>query len=469
MKQFITHPVFKIISNIISELDQQAFVIGGFVRDIILERPSKDVDIVTIGSGIELAKQTAKTIDPRITVSVFKNFGTAMFKYKGVEFEFVGARKESYQRNSRKPIVENGSLDDDQKRRDFTINALAISLHKDNFGELLDPFGGIDDLERKLIRTPLDPVITYSDDPLRMIRAIRFASQLQFTIHEDSLRAIKENTHRIEIVSLERIVDELHKILLSPKPSVGFRILEETGLLAIIFPELQAMRGVDVINGKAHKENFYHTLQVVDNLAQKSNNLWLLWAALLHDIAKPITKKYTESHGWSFHGHEYVGSKMVYSIFKRMHLPLNEKMKYVQKMVLLHLRPIILAEDLVTDSAVRRLLFDAGNDIDDLMTLCEADITSKNDIRVKQYLQNFAIVRQKLVEVEERDALRNWQPPITGDEIISIFNIEPGKIVGEIKTNIKNAILDGEILNNYEEAYEYMIKIAKSKGLEPVK
>lgn len=467
MKEFLTHPVFNIISEIISEKDQQAFVIGGFVRDILLKRPSKDIDIVCLGSGIELAEKTAKKISPKIVVSVFKNFGTAMFKTDDIEFEFVGARRESYNRNSRKPIVEDGSLEDDQNRRDFTINALALSLHKSTFGQLIDPFNGIEDLKNKIIRTPLDPDITFSDDPLRMIRAIRFSSQLGFTIESKSYQAIKENTKRIEIVSFERIVDELHKIILSPKPSVGLKLLEETGMLAIIFPELQALKGYEVKEGKAHKDNFYHTLQVVDNLASKSNNLWLRWAALLHDIAKPITKKYVEGFGWTFHGHEFIGSKMVFTIFKNMKMPLNEKLKYVQKLVLLHLRPIILAEEEVTDSAVRRLLFDAGDDIDDLMMLCEADITSKNDIKVKQYMHNFAKVREKLVEVEEKDALRNWQPPISGDQIIEIFGLEPGRIVGDLKTRIKNAVLDGEINNNYEEAYNFLVKIAAEMNLSP--
>ena len=465
MKESLQDPVFKVISEIISEQHIPAFVIGGFVRDIFLQRQNKDIDIVTLGDGIELAQKTAAKLSSHITVSVFKNFGTAMFKYKDVEYEFVGARKESYSENSRKPFVEPGSLIDDQNRRDFTMNALAISLEKERFGDLIDPFHGVHDIHNKIIRTPCDPDITFSDDPLRMMRGIRFASQLSFTIFPETFEAICRNKERITIISSERIVEECSKILLSPKPSIGFMLLEESGLLPYFFPELQALKGVEFIKGHGHKDNFYHTLEVVDNLAQKTNNLWLLWAALLHDIAKPLTKKYFDNQGWTFHGHEFLGAKMVKNIFQKLKMPQNEKMKYVEKMVLLHLRPIILATDEVTDSAVRRLLFDAGDDIDDLMLLCEADITSKNDKKVQLYLNNFALVRQKLKEVEEKDALRNWQPPISGELIISTCNIKPSKVVGEIKTAIKDAILDGIIENSYDAAYAYMLKIAKEKGV----
>ena len=455
MEKHLTNPVFKIISNCANQLGVEAFVIGGFVRDLFLERESKDIDVVTLGKGIELAELVHQQL-PDSYLSVFKNFGTAQVKFHDLEIEFVGARKESYDRNSRKPTVENGRLKDDQDRRDFTINALAIGLTADNFGKLLDPFNGILDIENKIIKTPLQPDITYSDDPLRMLRAIRFASQLGFTIEEKSLEAISNNKTRIGIVSKERITDELNKIILSPIPSVGFKLLFDSGLLHLIFPEMVKLYGVETINGKSHKDNFYHTLEVLDNLSKMTDNLWLRWAAILHDIAKPATKRFEPEHGWTFHGHEDKGARMVPKIFESLRLPLNEKMKYVQKLVLLHLRPIVLAKTEISDSAVRRVLFEAGDDVDDLMKLCQADITTKNPNKVKRYLQNFEVVKIKLKEIEEKDHLRNWQPPISGEEIMSLFNLPPCKKVGDLKNALKDAILDGLILNDKEQALVFL-------------
>jgi poly(A) polymerase len=457
----LTHPIFKTLANCANQLGVDAYVIGGFVRDIYLGRESKDIDVVTIGKGIELAELVHKQLGEEAHLSVFKNFGTAQVKINDLEIEFVGARRESYNRDSRKPIVEDGTLEDDQNRRDFTINALAIGLSKSNFGKLLDPFNGVSDIENKILRTPLEPGITYSDDPLRMMRAIRFSSQLGFTIEKESLDAISKNKERIKIVSKERITDELNKIILSPIPSVGFKLLSDTGLLQLIFPEMMKLHGVETINGKSHKDNFYHTLEVLDNTAKKSTNLWLRWSAILHDIAKPATKRFEPDHGWTFHGHEDKGARMVPKIFESLRLPLNEKMKYVQKLVLLHLRPIVLAKTEITDSAVRRVLFEAGDDVDDLMALCEADITTKNPNKVKRYLQNFELVREKLKELEEKDKIRNWQPPVSGEEIMEIFNLPPSKKVGDLKNALKDAILDGIIPNEREAALTFLSNKAK--------
>ena len=461
----LSHPVFATISEVSGKLNLETYVVGGFVRDLILKRPCKDIDFVCVGSGIALAEATARAINPRINVSVFKNFGTAHFRHEDYDMEFVGARRESYNTDSRKPTVEEGTLSDDQNRRDFTINAMAISLNKDNYGELIAPFNGLEDLDNGIIRTPLDADITFSDDPLRMMRAIRFATQLNFYIEPKTLEAIARNKERIRIISQERITDELNKIILAKKPSVGFRLLEETGLLALILPEMQKLKGVQTVDDKSHKDNFYHTLQVLDNITFSTTDLWLRWAAILHDIAKPATKRFEEGTGWTFHGHEVVGSKWVPRIFRNLKLPMGGEMKFVQKMVYLHLRPIALTKEEISDSALRRLLFEAGDDIESLMKLCDADITSKNKTKVSRYMQRFEMVRQKLKDVEERDSVRNFQPPVSGELIMETFGIGPSREVGTIKDAIKEAILEGDIKNDYDQAYAMMLRLGAELGL----
>lgn len=468
LKEYFKGKIFELISQTADELGLECYVVGGYVRDLFLKRPSKDIDVVVVGSGIKIAEAFGKKLGRGAHVSVFKTFGTAQVKYHDTEVEFVGARKESYTHDSRKPIVENGTLEDDQNRRDFTINAIAVCMNKDRFGELVDPFYGLKDLEDRIIRTPLDPDITFSDDPLRMMRCIRFATQLNFYIEDETFDALERNKERINIISKERIADELNKILLSPIPSKGFVDLDRCGLLPLIFPELAALQGVEVRNGRAHKDNFYHTLEVLDNISRFTDNLWLRWAALLHDIGKPRTKKWEPRVGWTFHNHNYIGGKMIPEIFRKMKLPMNEKMKYVEKLVELHMRPIVIADDIVTDSAVRRLLFEAGDDIDDLMTLCEADITSKNEVRKQRFLDNFKLVRQKLKDLEEKDRIRNFQPPVDGAEIMHVFDLQPCREIGSLKSSIKDAILDGVIPNEHDAAFEYMLKKAKDMGLKPV-
>ena len=468
LKEHFSDNIFKQISATADELHMPCYVVGGYVRDLFLERPSKDIDVVVVGSGITMAETLGKRLGRGAHVTVFRNFGTAQLKYRGTEVEFVGARRESYSHDSLKPIVEDGSLQDDQNRRDFTINALAVCLNADHYGELVDPFGGVDDLYDKIIRTPLDPDITFSDDPLRMMRCIRFATQLGFYIEDETFDALERNKERIAIISRERIAEELNKILLSPVPSKGFVELDRCGLLPLIFPELAAMQGIETRNGRAHKDNFYHTLEVLDNISRHTDNLWLRWAALLHDIAKPRTKRWEPKVGWTFHNHNFMGAKMIPDLFRQMKLPMNEKMKYVQKLVELHMRPIVIADEEVTDSAVRRLLFEAGDDIDDLMTLCEADITSKNPDRKQRFLDNFKLVRQKLKDLEEKDRIRNFQPPVDGEEIMRTFNLQPCREIGSLKSAIKDAILDGIIPNEHDAAYQFMLERAQRMGLKPV-
>lgn len=464
--QILDKPIFHHITAVADELGQECYVVGGYVRDLFLERPSKDIDVVTVGSGIKIAKALASRLGKSAHLSVFANFGTAQVKYQHEEVEFVGARRESYSHDSRKPIVEDGTLEDDQNRRDFTINALAVCLNKDRRGELVDPFDGVWDMEDRLIRTPLDPDITFSDDPLRMMRCVRFASQLNFYIDDETFEALERNKERIAIISKERIADELNKIMLTKHPSKGFVELSRCGLLPLIFPELAQMEGVERVGNRAHKDNFYHTLEVLDNVAAHTDNLWLRWAALLHDVGKPRTKRYDPAVGWTFHNHNFIGAKMIPDIFRKMKLPMNEKMKYVQKLVELHMRPIVIADEEVTDSAVRRLLFEAGDDIDDLMTLCEADITSKNAVRKQRFLDNFRLVRQKLVDLEEKDRIRNFQPPVSGEEIMATFGLVPCREVGQLKAAIKDAILDGLVPNEHDAAFAFMLERAKQMGLE---